>query len=74
MSYPPYSPDLAACDFRLFETLKNKWEGNRFASEMNVKWNVREIAMDIPLHVFISEFDEWMRRLHEYIDSQGEYV
>jgi hypothetical protein len=26
------------------------------------------------LHVFISVFDEWMRRIRECIDSGGEYI
>jgi hypothetical protein len=41
---------------------------------MEVKSKVYEILMDIPLHEFISVFDEWMRRLREYIDNGGKYL
>jgi histone-lysine N-methyltransferase SETMAR len=72
--HPPYSSDLVPCDFWLLGILKNKLEGNTFANEMKVKSKVYEILMNIPLHVFISVFDEWMRRIRECIDSGGEYI
>jgi hypothetical protein len=72
--HPPHSQDVALCDFWLFGTLKNKFEGNTFANEIEVKSKVSEILIDIPLHIFISIFDEWMSRLRECIDSGDEYL
>jgi hypothetical protein len=30
ISHPPYSPDLAPCDFFLFQKMKLKLKGHRF--------------------------------------------
>ena len=37
MDHPPYSPDLAPCDFWLFPKLKNALEGQRFADLSDIK-------------------------------------
>jgi hypothetical protein len=71
--HPSYSQSLISCDFSLFETLKNKFEGNTFANEIEVKSKVYEILINIPLHEFISVFNECMHRIRECIDSGDEY-
>ena len=35
--HPPYSPDLAPCDFFLFPTMKKTLKGKRFATMEEVK-------------------------------------
>jgi hypothetical protein len=72
--HPPYSPDLTPCDFWLFGNLKTKLEGNIFTSAMELMAKINEILMDIPLHKFVSVFDEWKRRLIECIDTGGDYL
>jgi len=37
LQHPPYSPDLAPCDFWAFPTLKAQLRGKRFASDDVVK-------------------------------------
>jgi len=35
--HPPYSPDLAPCDFRLFPKVKMTMKGNRFQSIQDIE-------------------------------------
>jgi hypothetical protein len=43
-------------------------ERNIFTSAMGVMAKANKILMDIPLHDFVSVFDEWKRRLVEPMD------
>jgi hypothetical protein len=49
-------------------------EGSTFTSAGQLMVKVNEILMDIPLHEFISVFDEWKRRLVECIDAGWNYL
>ena len=37
LKHPPYSPDLAPCDFWAFPTLKRQLRGKRFSSDDEVR-------------------------------------
>ena len=41
MDNPPYSPDLAPCDFWLFQKLKNALKGQRFSALSDIQHNVK---------------------------------
>jgi len=41
--HPPYSPDLAPCDFFLFPRMKGQKKGKRFANVGDVKKKTLEI-------------------------------
>ena len=40
MNHPPYSPDLAPCDYFLFRHLKKHLWGRRFSSDTDIQANV----------------------------------
>jgi len=40
MNHPPYSPDLALCDYFLFRHLKKHLQGRRFSSDTDVQADV----------------------------------
>jgi hypothetical protein len=40
MDHPPYSPDLAPCDFWLYPKLKNALKGQIFAATPDIQCNV----------------------------------
>jgi histone-lysine N-methyltransferase SETMAR len=42
MDHPPYSPELAPCDFWLFPKLKNALKGQRFADLSDIQHNVKK--------------------------------
>jgi hypothetical protein len=54
LEHPPYSPDLAPCDFFLFPKVKSVLKGTRFASVTEVKKKttelLRQLTDDEPQH------------------------
>jgi len=45
--HPPYSPDLAPCDFFLFPRIKGQKKGKRFADVREVKKKMLEVLNNI---------------------------
>jgi len=45
--HPPYSPDLATCDFFLFPRMKGQKKGKRFADVREVKKKALEVLNNI---------------------------
>lgn len=70
---PPYSPDLAPCDFFLFPRLKRELKGKHWESVENIQKHVTRILKDIPVEEFQHAFQAWQTRLRKCIDSGGEY-
>ena len=58
LPHPPYSPDLAPCDFWLFPTIKNSLRGKRLSSDEELNNAVR-----VKLRALCSE------GLHSAIDA-----
>jgi histone-lysine N-methyltransferase SETMAR len=56
--HPPYSPDLAPCDFWLFGYLKTCLEGQSFEDEEALQDGVSEILSQIEQSVLTRVFDE----------------
>lgn len=73
MPHPPYSPDLAPCDFYLFPKIKKLLGGKRFDSIENLARAVQSIVDNIPKEEYIKTFENWQRRLKLCIDADGEY-
>jgi histone-lysine N-methyltransferase SETMAR len=71
---PPYSPDIAPCDFFLFGYLKQHLDGKRFTSEDQVIAAVMEVFDKIPLQTFQNVMDDWQYRLRRWIQLGGEYL
>jgi hypothetical protein len=67
MDYPPYSTDLAPCDFWLFPKFKNFLKGQRFADIPHIRRNVTTLLQGIPENDFQDCFRQWHRRLTKYI-------
>lgn len=73
MPHPPYSPDLAPCDFFLFGYIKTHLVGSEFATKDDALAKINAILLEIPKETLIATFREWIRRLEEVIKSGGEY-
>ena len=52
LQQPPYSPDLAPCDFFLFPRLKKVLKGHRFEATEDIKRNLTKTLLDIPKEKF----------------------
>jgi transposase len=64
---PPYSPDLAPCDFFMFGYVKQHLEGKHFTREDEVIATLREVFDKIPLQTFQNAMDDWQYRLRRCI-------
>ncbi|KAJ4439803.1 hypothetical protein ANN_07931 [Periplaneta americana] len=66
---PPYSPDLAPCDFWLFPKLKTPLKGSRFESREEIMRNATRELNTIPKEDFQRCFRQWKDR-----KAYSEYV
>lgn len=70
---PPYSPDLAPCDFFLFPKLKLPLRGRRFESIEDIKKNSLKELKAIPAPAYQRAMDDWVVRWNICIGSKGAY-
>ncbi|UYV74235.1 hypothetical protein LAZ67_11002565, partial [Cordylochernes scorpioides] len=73
MPQPPYSPDLAPCDFFLFPKLKRLMKGRRYATLDEIKTASKEELKKIFKNDFLKCFEDWKNRWHKCIISHGDY-
>ncbi|KAG5323528.1 MOS1T transposase, partial [Acromyrmex heyeri] len=73
MPQPPYSPDLAPCDFFLFPQLKRPMKGRRYATIEEIKTASKEELNKITKNDFLKCFEDWKKRWHKCIISDGDY-
>lgn len=73
MPQPPYSPDLAPCDFFLFPKLKRPMKGRRFATIEEIKTASLEELKAISKSDYEKCFEDWKKRRHKCIVSEGDY-
>ncbi|UYV64377.1 SARM1 [Cordylochernes scorpioides] len=64
MPQPPYSPDLAPCDFFLFPKLKRPMKGRRYATLDEIKTASKEELKKIFKNDFLKCFEDWKNRWH----------
>ena len=70
---PPYSPDMAPCDFWLFPQLKRVLKGTRFEDIDTIKQNATSTLNTITKDSLIKCFQQWRDRWKQCVSSQGEY-
>ncbi|UYV63580.1 hypothetical protein LAZ67_2004876 [Cordylochernes scorpioides] len=73
MPQPPYSPDLAPCDFFLFPKLKRPMKGRRYATLDEIKTASKEELQKILKNDFLKCFEDWKNCWHKCIISHGDY-
>lgn len=73
LEQPPYSPDLAPCDFFLFPKLKEVMKGTRFDDAEDIKKAVTTELRSIPQESFQQCMQAWQRRMDKCIRCQGDY-
>ena len=62
---PPYSPDLAPCDFFLFPRLKKLHKGHRFEATEDIKRYSTKTLLDIPKEKFTKCFPKVAKTVGE---------
>ncbi|UYV61861.1 hypothetical protein LAZ67_1006871 [Cordylochernes scorpioides] len=73
MPQPPYSPDLAPCDFFLFPKLKRPMKGRRYATFDEIKTASKEELKKKKKKDFLKCFEDWKNRWHKCIISHEDY-
>lgn len=73
IEHPPYSPDLAMCDFWLFFGLKRNFRGRRFSSEEEIDAEVHAYFESIPKEDWLRAFKQWKERMVKCIIAKGNY-
>jgi [histone H3]-lysine36 N-dimethyltransferase SETMAR len=73
MDHPPYSPDLAPCDFYLFPKVKNIMRGEHFVDVDTIKRETTKLLKELTKEDMQHCFQEWEKRWTKCILSGGEY-
>lgn len=73
LPHPPYSPDLAPCDFHLFPQLKSYLKGNRYDGVEEVQSVTTRVLRDLSSGGFRGCFQSWIQRWRRCIELEGDY-
>ena len=73
MPQPPYLPDMAPCDFFLFPKIKRTLNGRCFTAIDDIKSASLKELKAIPKIEFQKYFEDWKKRWHKFIISNGDY-
>ena len=73
LPHPPYSPDLAPCDFFLFPRIKKQLGGKKFENVENLARSVQSIVDNILKEDYCQSFQNWKIRLQRCIEVEGNY-
>ena len=71
--HPPYSPDLAVCDFFVFPRLKSEMCGHRFRNLRDMRTAVFRTLRGIPQADFHAAIQSLPLRWMKCMNSQGDY-
>jgi hypothetical protein len=71
--HPPYSSDLAPCDFFLFLTMKSKLKGYCFQDVTEIQQQSLTILHTIPKCQFQWCYQQWQKCWTHCINLKGEY-
>jgi hypothetical protein len=73
LDHPPYSLDLALCDFWLFPKLKTALKGHKFSDNADIQEHATTIPQSIPQEEFQKCFEQWKHHLTKCTVAQGDY-
>lgn len=74
LEHPPYSPDLAPCDFFLFLKVKSRLKGTHLESVDAVKKKATEVMMNLSEDDLQHCFQQWKIRMERCRDREGVYI
>lgn len=74
LPHPPYSPDLAPCDFFLFHNMKKWLAGKKFCSNEEVIADIEAYFGEFDKSYFLEGLKKWEERWEKCISLKGDYV
>ena len=73
VSHPPYSPDIAPCDFCLFPKLNEKLRGCRYETNEEMKEALTKVIDTLTQEDFHGAFQKLLERYNKCIVARGDY-
>lgn len=73
LPHPPYSPDLAPCDFALFPQLKSHLRGIHFDGLKEIRRECNTVLSRFSPEWFRDTFMQWVGRHERCIQAKGAY-
>ena len=73
LEHPPYSPDLAPCDFFLIPALKQVLRGQHFDDINELITVVQSAISSLPKECYSNVFTAWVKRCKKCIYFGAEY-
>ena len=74
LQHPPYSPDLAPCDFWAFPKLKAQLRGKRFSSDDEVKNAMAAELKGMSQNNLFHVFESFIKCCKKCIQCEGRYI
>jgi hypothetical protein len=71
--HPPYSPNLATCDFFLFPKMKLKLKGSWFDTTEKIQAELQKVLDTLTEKDFQEVFQTWRRRWDQCLRAEGNY-
>jgi len=71
--HPPYSPNLAPCEFFLFLKMKLQLKGRRFDRVEEIQRESQNVLGTLREQDFQPAFQQWQRRWDRCVAAQGDY-
>lgn len=71
MPHPPNSPDLAPCDFWLFDLIKENLADQKDSESLRSA--VNEFMYSLSKEEYKKTFDKWLQRMQLCVDNEGDY-
>jgi hypothetical protein len=73
LPHPPYSPDLAPCDFFLFPKMKLKLKGRRFNTSEKIPVELQRVLATLTAKDLTGSVPKWWRRWDRCLNAGGNY-
>ena len=74
VEHPPYSPDLAPMDFKVFPIVKSALKGYRFQDFRELALAIQRVVSTFDEEWYTDMFNQWIDRHGKCVATHGDYV
>ena len=74
VTHPPYSPDLALCDWFLFPSVKKQLKGKQFQNAEDARAFFEGVIFGIPQSTWSGVIDSWFERMVKCVQAKGGFI
>ena len=74
VDHPPYSPDLAPMDFRVFPVVKSALQGHRYDNFQELSYAAQRVVSGLEADWYVNMFDQWIARHEKCVRLRGDYI